>query len=188
MRAGLLGVLLLAACQRAPPPPAVDAGMPRPRVAPVPVQLPSRFDGYVALRPDDGALAQGSASNGAGAVVVRVTDRSGKELFTAALDTPSEVQKARSYLVREGFRPLTEHPADAYVEAEVKVALEGETITVELGKVRLAARPPLPPSKDAQVELAGWSQDGKVLVVRMRTRRGESGAATGYVIVPVPSP
>jgi hypothetical protein len=180
-------VLALTGCHRAAPA-AVDAGLLHPRSAPVPVQLPQSFDGYVALRGDDAALAQGHYSDGAGTVVLRALDQSGKVLFSATLDTPAEVEKTKGFLVREGYRPLTEHPADAYVDTEVKLSLRGESIIVSLGQLTLSAPAPFAAGKDAQLELAGWSVDGKVLVVRMRATRGEFGAATGYVIVPVPNP
>lgn len=136
------------------------------------VRLPKTWDGYVAMRGDDRALAWADAKS------LHVVDTSGAKLFEAALGGPDAA--IRGYLVSNGFQPLTPHAPDVYVEVVPKLAFAQGEVRVELGKDHFTGKPLTAVPAAAQPSVAGWAPDERVLVVKLA-----DGAQLGYAMVPV---
>jgi hypothetical protein len=165
---------------------------------------------YLGLSPDDKQLAYGHFDAPTGLVVLTTEDDKGIEVQSIPLDGPDAEKKARTYLLESHFQPVVATPPSSLKTTPPVVSQDGDAIKLTLGDHE-ERRPIHPPtsttaptaptastsaapvttaaaneaSNKTQVDVAGYSADGKVMVVRFAYDTAPTEPVVHYLMVSV---
>ena len=149
---------------------------------------------FIGFSKDGSELAYAKWSEGAGFSILHIVSPATSEpVKQLELDGPENEKAARAYLLGKGYERLSPRPPARLAQYGFHVQVKGTEVTLFQNDTPLwTGNPfggpvPVPKGKSAKAEVAGWSQDGTMVVVKATMDVGhEFGRAVGVQVVKVP--